>query len=100
MVRDQIRQVEACGRLVVVSQPRMREEPWPPGTSLTTCPACGRSWRPFVGSRLPCHAGCLWTPADRSRIRSILFETTIQAMKVAEQLGVSISVVRQLQRVP
>ena len=36
-------------------------EPWPVGvvTPARPCPVCGKEWRPWASSRLPCHGRCL-----------------------------------------
>lgn len=69
----------------------MRAQAWPIGASAwRTCPVCNDKWRPWAGSRLPCHAKCLWTPVGALA----LFNDSRNEKQLMTDLGVTISIVR------
>jgi len=71
----------------------MRDEPWPVGQHQSRpCPICGKSWTPWAGSKLPCHAACLFTPQERQAIRAVSMTQT----EIARAWSVSPSTIRSI----
>jgi hypothetical protein len=59
------------------------------------CPRCGKAWIKWAGSKLPCHARCLFTPElqdDIYQLRQRFVRLT--ADRLAADLGVPIGVIR------
>lgn len=54
------------------------------------CPVCGKFWRPWSGSLLPCHARCLWT---QPAAVALVYDTRPITV-LAQDVGVSIATVR------
>lgn len=54
------------------------------------CPVCGEAWTPRAGSRLQCHAACLFTPEALAHIASADKTET----ELADAYGVTRGVVR------
>lgn len=77
----------------------LREAPWEAQGGWLACPVCSKPWRPWAGSRLQCHARCLYSEADAATIafadRSGLFKTQIE---LAARLGISVGVLRAVVR--
>jgi hypothetical protein len=76
---------------------KLRAEPWTlanGGGTWQACPCCVKRWRPFVGSRLPCHAKCLYTAEDKAKIRELYQASSITEKKLAELLGITPAMVR------
>ena len=70
---------------------RLRAEPWPPGESgWRRCAVCDEPWRPWAGSRLPCHARCFLSPEEQES----LLDERARIAEQAERLGVTIGVIR------
>jgi len=73
-----------------------RWEPWAhEHCTPRPCPVCGKWWKPWPGSVLPCHGRCLWTEAAAVA----LIRDPRTQIQLARDLGVSISVVRAGYRV-
>jgi hypothetical protein len=73
----------------------LRRKPWPPGKHrVRPCPVCGKTWFPWAGSFLRCHARCLLAPEDRQIVRS----DPRPLREIAEHYGVSMSVVLAIRR--
>jgi hypothetical protein len=75
---------------VVAIRPRipMRDEPWPASGDWRPCPVCKAGWRPWRGSRLPCHASCLYRPDDQDKLLKFFqAPMTPSVASVAEKLG-------------
>ena len=73
----------------------LRDKPWPLGLHEPRgCPVCGGYWKPWAGSRLPCHARCLFTDDARAVVRS---DPRCDA-EIARHYGVTMSVVRAVRR--
>lgn len=74
----------------------LRDEPWPVGDNgWHTCPVCGRPWRPWAGSLLPCHGKCLLTErAQDDLLDYAVDESTEPLARIAERLGLTLAVVR------
>lgn len=69
----------------------LRDTPWPSTGQFIACPVCGESWRPWCGSRLPCHAKCVLTEAAQD---ALLDEYGVTQAEQAALLGVSVPVIR------
>ena len=83
--------------LAQLPEPRLplRTEPWPVGAHHETCPVCSLPWRPFVGSRLPCHARCLFDTVARDHLVEIASSGAYRTqLDLASDLGVSIGILR------
>lgn len=64
--------------------------PWPPGAPASACMFCGGYWKPWPGSRLPCHARCIWSPEG-----ALALATDLRTdRELAAAIGTTISVVR------
>lgn len=49
----------------------LRDDPTVGQGEFQQCPVCDGPWRPWAGSRLPCHARCLYAPADQDALLAI-----------------------------
>lgn len=83
---------------IMLPSPRisMRVDPWPfveGGHATRACPVCGHWWRPWTGSRLPCHAECLFDDDAVTRIKSVR-DRFRSDMELAEALGLTYGVLR------
>jgi hypothetical protein len=68
----------------------MRTEPWPRGSNAARpCPVCGKRWVPWAGSRLPCHAACLYDEPTKSLIRREVLASTDSVRTIARRMGLS-----------
>lgn len=56
------------------------------------CPICGKKWKPWAGSRLPCHSRCLFTEDAVKAIRASPKANSV----IAKSLGVSYSVIQSI----
>ena len=73
----------------------LRTDPWPIGAHAPRpCPICGKHWRPWAGSVLPCHARCLF---DADGVRAILEHPGTNAA-AARAYGLTDGVLRSLRR--
>lgn len=74
----------------------LRKVPWPRGDQeQRSCPVCKMPWTPWAGSRLFCHARCLFSELDRQLMRSDIRTDK----EIAKELGVSRAVIRGIRRV-
>lgn len=72
----------------------LRAEPLPLRRHDTIpCPICGQAWQPFGGTRLPCHARCLYDEAGQDVILE-LSEGGAGDKNLVRALGVTHSVLR------
>lgn len=70
--------------------------PHPASGTFIPCPICGKKWRPWEVSRLPCHAFCLLADDDQDDLLD-LFDAappTVTVKGLASALGLTISIVR------
>jgi hypothetical protein len=75
----------------------MREEPWPQGSNAARpCPICGKHWRPWAGSRLPCHAKCLYEPATLRMITEEVLSLADGMRTIARRMGLSYESLRSI----
>lgn len=73
----------------------LRDTPWPSGPHKNRpCRVCGKSWFPWAGSMLNCHARCLFTPGAAAIIKT---DPRPQRL-IAEHYGVMPSVIRAIHR--
>lgn len=73
----------------------MRTERWGKGMhGYRPCPVCGKPWRPWALSYLPCHARCLLHDEDKQ----IIVSDTRGDREIARHYGISLSVVRATRR--
>lgn len=74
----------------------MRSQPWPAGThSSRPCSVCGKTWRPYAMSRLPCHARCLLTDAAAERVgRLWKYDPITSIQSIARDIGVPPAAIR------
>lgn len=82
---------------MILPEPRLplRTEPWPVGANHAACPVCSLPWRPFAGSRLPCHARCLFDDRAREVLKEVASSGSYRTQgDLASDLGVSVDVLR------
>ena len=70
----------------------MRTKPWQGPSDFRPCPVCKKSWRPWHGSRLPCHAKCYLTDAGVDLLAA-LWRTQMTIAGIAATLEVPNSVI-------
>jgi hypothetical protein len=74
----------------------LRTDPWPvprEGRAAKECPICGMPWRPWKGSRLPCHGRCLLNESGIAQVMHLWKTSPGSLIQIAEKLGVPASVV-------
>lgn len=57
---------------------------------------CGERWQPWVGSRLPCHAACLFDDDDLVAIRRAWLSGRTNFVVIAKAIGISPQSLRSL----
>lgn len=73
----------------------MLEGPHPQAGEKTTCSVCGRVWRPWARSRLPCHGSCLISTDDQDVLLKMLDAPKSPSVRVvADALGVTAQVLQ------
>lgn len=92
---DRLERQTVWFRLPLLLEPRaMGKHPSRP------CAVCGELWRPWAGSRLPCHARCLFTDEGRRELLALFRDETVLGgyAALAKHFGVSASVIRSVLR--
>lgn len=86
--------------MTVLPEPRLPllAEPWPLGAHASRpCPVCSRTWIPFAGSRLPCHAHCLFDAVAREHLAQVYASGAYRTQQdLADDLGVTLGVLRSV----
>lgn len=75
----------------------MRAEPWQ-SSERQVCPVCGGTWRPWVGSRLPCHARCLFDDENLGYFLEIAARPKVAIAELARHQGISLATARAIIR--
>lgn len=90
--------VEPAPGIALVLTPRMPllKVPREASVPATSCPVCGRRWAPWRGSRLQCHAACLFDDDDLLRIRRAWLNSKTDFVKLAKAIGISAQSMRSL----
>ena len=87
---------------VVATLPPMRfpltEPQQLPLAGFAPCPVCGRKFQRYVGSRLSCHAACIFAPADRRKLSVLLRLPTVTYLQVAAHYGLPTAVMYRVAR--
>lgn len=73
----------------------LAEHPFEEPGGWTDCPVCGGRWRAATGSRLRCHARCLFTPEDQDRLLDYSEPPDPHSIsEIAEETGLKVGIVR------
>lgn len=71
----------------------LRTTPYKGQGKFQFCEVCGGPWRPWAGSVLPCHARCLYAPADQDTLLEVCEGRGTRPLKeIAEALGVTLGI--------